>query len=347
MLLVNTLCVTSVAIIAICAQFLLPRWLNLKNQKISPEILNRSMVSWFYVLFCFSSCLLHFSDNAASQSLLIPEESETLASKKEKLEKKEGEVEDSSCLLVAIDSGVSRRPPGMKVEHDRRVYSKTIELLLHDEETAANLLREISFGFMGPPFENEPTDKPDLSIDHQKVTKAFQRGLIGAIRDMQILRMFLVKLYRTLDHLLREFMVYVSSQSDMSKKQESSPSAQGSSTSPQGVRDSSPKVGISTQTEVVNLSNSSDHQESALSQNSQPSGSESTPKSTRFSTPKVSPSSSLRKSPGSSPRLNSPNRVSPLRENWHGKGSAGRMTIKLKDVSRTAKVICLSFKPSV
>lgn len=51
---------------------------------------------------------------------------------------------------------------------------------------------------------------------------------------------------------------------------------------------------------------------------------------------KVSPPS-LRKSPGSSPRLNSPNRVSPLRENWHGKGSAGRMTFKLKDVSKSAK----------
>jgi len=149
------------------------------------------------------------------QNLLIPEESETL------LKKKESGVEEPSCMLVAIDSGVSRRPPGMKVEHDRRVYSKTIELLLHDEETAANLLREISFGFMGPPFENELTDKTD--IDHQKVTKAFQRGLIGAVRDMQILRMFLVKLYRTLDHLLREFMGYVSSQSDVSKKQEPSP----------------------------------------------------------------------------------------------------------------------------
>lgn len=287
---------------------------------------------------------------------------------------KAGGVEESTCLLVAIDSGVSRRPPGMKVEHDRRVYAKTIELLLHDEETAANLLREISFGYMGPPFENEPTGTTLEDINHQKVTKAFQRGLIVGIRDMQILRMFLVKLYRTLDHLLRQFMAYASSQSDMTKKEESSPSpsaerppspglGEGPSTSPQVVKKPSLKVKISTETEVLNssiegqsssvqntqdskppgspLGNNSEHQESPLRL---PSGSESTPnrvKSPRFPTLKVSPSSSLRRSPGSSPRLSSPNRISPLRENWHGKGSPGRMTLKLKDVSKTAKV-CFS-----
>lgn len=233
--------------------------------------------------------------------------------------KEDGEEGESSCLLVAIDSGVSRRPPKMKVDQDRRLYSKTMELLLHDEETAANLLREISFGFLGPPFENEPTPE-STGVDHQKVTKAFQRGLVKAIRDMQVLRMVLVKLYRTLDHLLREFMAYVSSQS---QKQE---------------------------TEVVinNLSSVADTQpsgvESRSNQETLPSGSESTPtrvRSPSFPKLKISPGSQ-RKSPGSSPRLNSPNRVSPLRENWHGKGSPGRMTIKLKDVSKSAKV-CLSF----
>ena len=282
------------------------------------------------------------------QNLLVPEESEALALKKDELKKKEDGGDKSTCLLVAIDSGVSRRPPGMKIEHDRRVYSKTIELLLHDEYTAANLLREISFGYLGPPFENEPTSNTESSndptttleeVDHQKVTKAFQRGVTVGIRDMQILRMFLIKLYRTLDQLLREFMVYMSSQSEVLKKQESSPSPEKMD-SPTEVAKSSADVKDIQENTPKKLPWSPSRQESPQVLSS---CSLSTPiqaKSPRLSTLKVSPPS-LRKSPGSSPRVNSPNRISPLRENWHGKGSSGRMTFKLKDVSKSAKV-CFS-----
>ncbi|KAG0609818.1 hypothetical protein M758_7G016200 [Ceratodon purpureus] len=280
------------------------------------------------------------------QSLLVPEESEVLALKKGELKKQEDVAEESTCLLVAIDSGVSRRPPGMKIEHDRRVYSKTIELLLHDQETATNLLREISFGYLGPPFENEPSSNTESSgdpeeVDHQKVTKAFQRGVTVGIRDMQVLRMFLIKLYRTLDQLLREFMAYMSSQADEAKKQEPNPSPEKINTQSEVTKSSEgqPSDAKDTQENTPNKPSRSPlgHQESPQAS---PSGSVSTPireRSPRLSMLKVSPPS-LRKSPGSSPRLNSPNRISPLRENWHGKGSPGRMTFKLKDVSKSAKI---------
>lgn len=234
------------------------------------------------------------------QSLLIPEESA--------MEQKKEEEPEATCLLVAIDSGVARRPPKMKMEHDRQVYSKTIELLLHDEETAANLLREISFGFLGPSFD---TDEPSV-LDHQKVTKAFQKGVGSAIKDMQVLRMFLVKLYRALDHLLRELLSYVSTQS---KKQEAEKGAAQPS---------------------VEGSSESTNSESTPARVRSPSL---TKLKTSPGSGKKSPGSSPRlSSPGSSPGLNSPNRISPLKENWHGLGSPGRMTIKLKDVNKTAKV---------
>ncbi|XP_024385430.1 dual specificity protein phosphatase PHS1 [Physcomitrium patens] len=284
----------------------------------------------------------------ALQNLLVPEESEALASKMGELKMKD-KKEEPSCLLVAIDSGVSRRPPGMKIEHDRRIYSKTIELLLHDEETAGNLLREISFGYLGPPFENEKTSEADFSgepatppeeFDHHKIIRAFQRGVIVGIRDMQVLRMFMVKLFRTLDQLLREFMAYVSNLPDEegSKTETEVTKPPVEETQPSDVK-VSPENGTPQKPSGSTSMMSSEQQESPQSL---PSGPVSTPireKSPRVSMLKISPSS-LRKSPVSSPRLNSPNKISPVRESWHKKGSPGRMTFKLKDVSKTAKIDC-------
>lgn len=82
------------------------------------------------------------------------------------MEKKEGEVEDFSCLFVVIDFGVLCWFLGMKVEYDCWVYFKIIEFFFYDEEMVVNFLREISFGFMGLLFENELIDKFDLFIDY-------------------------------------------------------------------------------------------------------------------------------------------------------------------------------------
>lgn len=286
--------------------------------------------------------------------------------------KKAGGVEvkiENNCLLVAIDSGVSRRPPKMKMEHDRQVYSKMIELLLNDEEVAANLLREISFGYLGSPFENEPTPQIHGSekLDHTKFTKAFQKGVVAGIHDMQILRLFIIKLFRTLDHLLRDFMVYMSKQGEA--QGENITEIGRNSTSPQphpaATPDKKPELTSSFPPQDVPATlhfESLDIQENAVNMSDQklanlggelqeqPPGM--TNSSVNFCTPsrvgppkgaprltslKISPNS-MRKSPGSSPRLMSPNRISPTRDHWHEKGSPGRLTFKLKDVSKTAKV---------
>lgn len=322
---------------------------------------------------------------------------------------------ESKILLVAIDSGVPRRPPAMKVEHDRRFYPKMVELLLNDEDFAANLLREISSGNLGPQFEETTMSTvmgtPNLSdenmitegIDHGKDAKAFQRGVVGGLRDMQILRIFLQKLYRTLDHLLRDFMVYMSKQGSTQDEdpqklnsKPNSPQMHAKGTSPRGSPrpassggqpSGSPKGLISPlhseelntnlqvdggysagrETEVgsqnslssslssravstsstdsaveapsLNVSKSPSTGKSVPDSPSTPSTAKSSKGSPRLSSLRVStpPSGG---SPRTSPRVSSPNKISPSRENWHGKGSPGRLTLKLKDVSKTAKVCC-------
>jgi hypothetical protein len=43
-------------------------------------------------------------------------------------------------------------------------------------------------------------------------------------------------------------------------------------------------------------------------------------------------------SPVTSTIMDSPSKTSPSRQGWHKKGSPGRLTLKLKNVSKTAKV---------
>lgn len=318
---------------------------------------------WYFLTMSkilFSTKLLNLITYFCVQSLLVPDSEATVLVKKEG-----GGVEvavENNCLLVAIDSGVSRRPPKMKMEHDRRVYSKMIELLLNDEEIAANLLREISFGYLGPPFENEPTTQINDSekLDHSKITKAFQKGVVAGIHDMEILRLFFVKLFRTLDHLLRDFMVYMSKQGEAQGENITEIGRNSASPQPHpGVTpDKKPELssGFLPQDVPATLHfeslNMSDQKlaNSGGELQEQPLGMPNL--STNFCTPsrvgppkgsprltslKISPKS-MRRSPGSSPRLMSPNKISPTRDHWHEKGSPGRLTFKLKDVSKTAKV---------
>eukprot|EP00897_Mesotaenium_endlicherianum_P004173 jgi/Mesen1/3784/ME000205S03042 len=48
--------------------------------------------------------------------------------------------------IVVIDSGICRRPPSGKVARDEEEYSRFVELILNDPETAARVLDEISWG---------------------------------------------------------------------------------------------------------------------------------------------------------------------------------------------------------
>ncbi|GKF22500.1 dual specificity protein phosphatase PHS1 isoform X2, partial [Tanacetum coccineum] len=55
--------------------------------------------------------------------------------------------------IVAIDSGVPRKPTAGKRAHDQESCPKLVELLINSPEYASNLLYEITTGKLGVPPE--------------------------------------------------------------------------------------------------------------------------------------------------------------------------------------------------
>jgi atypical dual specificity phosphatase len=297
-------------------------------------------------------------------------------------------TEKKQCVIVAIDSGIPRRPPALKAQNDQRDYPKVVELLINDEKIAAELLKEISWENLGveSPKTGQGTDKSDKldqlhsakQIDHIKVVKAFQGGFTAGIRDMQILQMFLLKLFRQLDHLLKDFAVYMSAQSksheDGNKRLGSkpgSPQPRSQGVSVEGLGDSTLQTSSlsdqlsSSPCETHKLSSRLGSVSPSLSEIDHVQDSENEPcteAENQSSTPMAgtilsgSPStentqvvsqrllSSSQKpapisvSPVTSTIMESPSTSSPSRQSWHKKGSPGRLTLKLKNVSKTAKV---------
>ena len=110
--------------------------------------------------------------------------------------------------IVAIDSGVPRRPPAGKRANDQVNYPKLIELLLNSSEFASNLIYDVTGGKLGCPPQ-EDMDKTDLH-DVMSVVHAFRTGFRAALRDLQGFHIFLLTLHQRLDTLLRSFMNIIS-----------------------------------------------------------------------------------------------------------------------------------------
>ncbi|KAE9587371.1 hypothetical protein Lal_00004400 [Lupinus albus] len=110
--------------------------------------------------------------------------------------------------IVAIDSGVPRRPPAGKRANDQVNYPKLVELLLNSSEFSSNLLHDITGGRLGfPPPEdiNTTTDVHVTSVVHE-----FRSGFRAALRDLQGFHIFLLTLHQKLDNLLSLFMNIIS-----------------------------------------------------------------------------------------------------------------------------------------
>ncbi|KAL3694287.1 hypothetical protein R1sor_007938 [Riccia sorocarpa] len=119
---------------------------------------------------------------------------------------------EKSLYIVAIDSGVPRRPPSMKIEKDKADYPKFVELLLNDEVIALEILKEISgnkLGCLNNEVAQEPEERKLENLNQKKIVKAFQEGFRAGAHDMQDLRMFLLTLFRRLNQLLRDFVEYM------------------------------------------------------------------------------------------------------------------------------------------
>ncbi|CAJ1937571.1 unnamed protein product [Sphenostylis stenocarpa] len=121
-----------------------------------------------------------------------------------------GELMYPDINIVAIDSGVPRRPPAGKRANDQVNYPKLIELLINSSEFASNLIYDVTGGKLGCP-PSEDMDKIDVhGNDVMSVVHAFRAGFRAALRDLQGFHIFLVTLHQRLDTLLRLFMNIIS-----------------------------------------------------------------------------------------------------------------------------------------
>ncbi|PRQ16875.1 putative phosphoric monoester hydrolase [Rosa chinensis] len=222
----------------------------------------------------------------------------------------------SDFPVVAIDSGVPRRPPAGKRANDQEIYPKLVELLLNNSEYSSNLLHDITLGKLGrPPLQD--TDASDTqAMEMTLVVQGFRSGFKRALRDLQGFHIFLLTLHQKLENLIRIFFNIIDKIGESDKEDlvviESPSQAAGS-----GYFPSTPN-----KERLVN-ENHSDFSDSELQRTA----------------PRPSTSGPKESCDCSSPMS---------RESWHGKfwkGSASsdplrslRLTAKLRDFHKNAKV---------
>ncbi|KAL8139208.1 hypothetical protein V2J09_005209 [Rumex salicifolius] len=107
---------------------------------------------------------------------------------------------ESDIHIVAIDSGVPRRPPAGKLASDQDNYPKLVELILNSNAYSSNLLHEITGGKLGSLSES----------DASTCALAFRNGFRAAFRDLQGIHIFLLTLHKKLDILVRSYMSILS-----------------------------------------------------------------------------------------------------------------------------------------
>ncbi|XP_020204306.1 dual specificity protein phosphatase PHS1 isoform X2 [Cajanus cajan] len=219
--------------------------------------------------------------------------------------------------IVAIDSGVPRRPPAGKRADDHVNYPKLVELILNSSEFSSNLLHDITGGRLGCAAPEDANTITDIHAGNvTSVVHEFRSGFRAALRDLQGFHIFLLTLHQKLDNLLRSFMNAIGKiSSGESEKEDAvvphspSPVAAGNCPSP---------------TIKERFSNDIHHDYS---------DSESQRTAPRASSSSVNRDCCDSASPGS-------------REGWHGKHSKGsgeslrglRLTVKLRDLHKFAKV---------
>ncbi|XP_047330666.1 dual specificity protein phosphatase PHS1-like isoform X2 [Impatiens glandulifera] len=127
---------------------------------------------------------------------------------------------ESSFGIVAIDSGVPRRPPAGKRVSDQETYPELVELLINSRGYASSLLYEVTNGKLGSPLEDSSSV---IDKDKALIVQEFRSGFRAALRELQGFQMFLLALHQKLDILLRAFFNITSkiSSGESSEKDES------------------------------------------------------------------------------------------------------------------------------
>ncbi|MCD7454310.1 Very-long-chain (3R)-3-hydroxyacyl-CoA dehydratase [Datura stramonium] len=116
---------------------------------------------------------------------------------------------ESTCPyfhIVAIDSGVPRRPPAGKRASDQENYPKLVELLINSPEYASKLLYEITGGKLGSSPEASDAMNNNQAADLASIGHEFRIGFRAALRDLQGFHIFLLTLHQKLDSIFRVFL---------------------------------------------------------------------------------------------------------------------------------------------
>lgn len=112
----------------------------------------------------------------------------------------------SDLHILAIDSGVPRRPPAGKRTNDQANYPKLVELLINSSEYASQLLFEITSGKLGTSPENTDSATDVQEYEMTSVVQSFRSGFRASLRDLQGFHIFILTLHQKLDGLLRAFL---------------------------------------------------------------------------------------------------------------------------------------------
>ncbi|GAV60178.1 DSPc domain-containing protein/Act-Frag_cataly domain-containing protein [Cephalotus follicularis] len=228
----------------------------------------------------------------------------------------------SGLHIIAIDSGVPRRPPAGKRTNDHASYPRLVELLLNNSEYSSNLLHELTGGKLGyPPLEDADTIEIRVT-EMASVIHAFRSGFRASLRDLQGFHLFLLTIHQKLDNLLRAFLNIVNKTTCGEFDKEDFTVPESPSYAAGGVQSSSPPS-----KERVLIYNNLDYSDSELQRTA----------------PKSLSSGSKESSDSSSPMS---------REGWHGKFYKGsgeplrslRLTTKLRDFNKFAKIDAESSK---
>uniref|UniRef100_A0A0E0JHP4 Uncharacterized protein n=1 Tax=Oryza punctata TaxID=4537 RepID=A0A0E0JHP4_ORYPU len=118
---------------------------------------------------------------------------------------------DGPVHIVAIDTGVPRRPPAGRRVKDHERYPKVVQLMLNNSDYSSNILYEISGGKLGIPGPDEAIASTDSSCsisdeDNTAAIHEFRGAFRAALRDLEGFHLFLLQLYQKLDGVLRVFL---------------------------------------------------------------------------------------------------------------------------------------------
>jgi len=145
----------------------------------------------------------------------MPPKLEALINEKENAERTNGNFH-----IVAIDTGVPRRPPAGRRVKDHERYPKVVELILNSSDYSASILYEISGGKLGHPQPDEVTSSDSCCSlsdeDSAAVIHEFRGSFRAALRDLEGFHLFLLQLYQKLDGVLRVFLSIITKTSEES-----------------------------------------------------------------------------------------------------------------------------------